>query len=105
MAKDVAAMDSTIFYSLDSARLGTAAIINNLHSEQVDLPAPGKNFKFVFDKTKDSGEKEKKCPQSLCPTFGLEQGVTLSMSESQSTRLARTFQIGLILQSLLCELN
>ena len=46
MAKDVAAMDSTIFYSLDSARLGTAAIINNLHSEQVDKPAPGKNFFF-----------------------------------------------------------
>ena len=103
MAKDVAAMDSTIFYSLDSARLGTAAIINNLHSEQVDMPAPGKNFKF--DKTKDSDEKEKKRPQSLCPTFALEQGVTLSMSESQSTRLARTFQIGLLLQSLLCELN
>ena len=40
MAKDVAAMDSTIFYSLDSARLGTAAIINNLHSEQVDMPGP-----------------------------------------------------------------
>jgi len=27
-------MDSTIFYSLNSSRLGTAAIINNLHSEQ-----------------------------------------------------------------------
>ena len=48
MAKDVAAMDSTIFYSLDSARLGTAAIINNLHSEQVDMQAPGRNFKVLI---------------------------------------------------------
>ena len=36
MSRDAAAMDSTIFYSLNSTRLGTAAIINNLHSEQVD---------------------------------------------------------------------
>ena len=57
MAKDVAAMDSTIFYSLDSARLGTAAIINNLHSEQVDLPAPGK--KFVLIKLKILAKKRR----------------------------------------------
>ena len=37
MSRDAAAMDSTIFYSLNSTRLGTAAIINNLHSEQVDI--------------------------------------------------------------------
>ena len=60
MAKDVAAMDSTIFYSLDSARLGTAAIINNLHSEQVDMPAPGKNFKFVWIKLKILAHREKR---------------------------------------------
>ena len=32
---DVAAMDSALYYSLNSSRLGTAAIINNLHTEQV----------------------------------------------------------------------
>ena len=37
MSRDAVAMDSAIFYSLNSTRLGTAAIINNLHSEQVDL--------------------------------------------------------------------
>ena len=37
MSRDAAAMDSAIFYSLNSTRLGTAAIINNLHSEQVDI--------------------------------------------------------------------
>ena len=37
MSSDAGAMDSTIFYSLNSSRLGTAAIINNLHSEQVDM--------------------------------------------------------------------
>ena len=59
MAKDVAAMDSTIFYSLDSARLGTAVIINNLHSEQVDMPAPGKNLKFVFIQLKILAKKRR----------------------------------------------
>ena len=44
MSGDAGAMDSTIFYSLNSSRLGTAAIINNLHSEQVDLtPNKAKN--------------------------------------------------------------
>ena len=32
---EVAAMDSALYYSLNSSRLGTAAIINNLHTEQV----------------------------------------------------------------------
>ena len=35
MSLDVAAMDSALYYSLNSSRLGTAAIINNLHTEQV----------------------------------------------------------------------
>ena len=34
---EVAAMDSALYYSLNSSRLGTAAIINNLHTEQVGL--------------------------------------------------------------------
>lgn len=34
MDLDVAAMDSALYYSLNSSRLGTAAIINNLHTEQ-----------------------------------------------------------------------
>ena len=37
MSSDAGAMDSTIFYTLNSTRLGTAAIINNLHTEQVEL--------------------------------------------------------------------
>ena len=70
MAKDVAAMDSTIFYSLDSARLGTAAIINNLHSEQVDLPAPGKNFKFVLIKLKIlAHQKREEAPTKPLSSF------------------------------------
>merc|ERR1719167_458796 len=34
MSRAEVAMDSALYYSLNSSRLGTAAIINNLHTEQ-----------------------------------------------------------------------
>ena len=95
MSRAEVAMDSAIFYSLNSSRLGTAAIINNLHSEQVvhhqtEPTKPEQRLKtccWMFLKTLlkrwnyvevwlNFLEKEEQGGQSNCPTSSVKKGVT-----------------------------